>query len=94
MKKSIRTAIASSFNTLEMIKMFGAQDLSELEKQLMHIDEDFRLKKISKEDMEFKKNEILTKLKEEGRILSTDDIEFMEKQNMNYLQQMEKISDE
>lgn len=54
-KKSIRTAIASSFNTLEMIKMFGAQDLSELEKQLMHIDEDFRLKKITKEDMEFKK---------------------------------------
>lgn len=55
MKKSIRTAIASSFNTLEMIKMFGAQDLSELEKQLMHIDEDFRLKKITKGDMEFKK---------------------------------------
>lgn len=54
-KKSIRTAIASSFNTLEMIKMFGAQDLSELEKQLMHIDEDFRLKKITKGDMEFKK---------------------------------------
>lgn len=55
MKKSIRTAIASSFNTVEMIKMFGAQDLSELEKQLMHIDEDFRLKKITKGDMEFKK---------------------------------------
>lgn len=55
MKKSIRTAIASSFNTLEMIKMFGAQDLSELEKQLIQIDEDFRLKRITKEDMEFKK---------------------------------------
>lgn len=94
MKESIRTAIASSFNTLEMIKMFGAQDLSEFEKQLMNIDEDFRLKKISKEDFEFKKNEILTKLKEEGRVLSTDDMHFLEKQNSDYLQQMEKICDE
>ncbi|XP_059615277.1 protein LZIC-like [Phlebotomus argentipes] len=94
MKQSIRKAIATSFNTLEMIKMFGEQNATELEKQLLTIDEDFRLKKISGEIMEQRKVDILTKLKAQGHPLSAKDCEFIEKMNQKQLQGLEEITED
>lgn len=45
-----------------MIKMFGDQNAHELEEQLLRLDEEYRLKKIVKEEFHTKKVEILTKL--------------------------------
>ncbi|XP_055689628.1 protein LZIC-like [Lutzomyia longipalpis] len=94
MKQSIRKAIATSFNTLEMIKMFGEQNASELEKQLLAIDEDFRLRKIPQEVMETRKLDILEKLKAQGYPLSAKDGEFIEKMAQRQLQGLEEITDD
>ena len=55
MRSAIRKAIASSFNTIEMIKMFGDQNVSKLESELLELDEKFKLKKITLEEFEAKK---------------------------------------
>lgn len=56
MRAAIRKAIASSFNTVEIIKMFGDQNTSDLEKQLLDLHENHKLKKINAEDYEKKEN--------------------------------------
>jgi hypothetical protein len=38
-----------------MIKMFGLQNGNELEKQLLSIDEEYKLKRITKDEMETRK---------------------------------------
>jgi hypothetical protein len=55
MREEIRAAIANSFNTIEMIKMFGLQNANELERQLLDIDEEYKLKRITLDQMEAKK---------------------------------------
>jgi hypothetical protein len=55
MRKEIRAAIANSFNTVEMIKMFGLQNANELERKLLDVDEEYKLKRITLEQMEAKK---------------------------------------
>lgn len=57
--KAIRNAISSSFNTVEMIKMFGNQNITDLEKQLLQLEQDYKLKKLPIEEMETKKVIIL-----------------------------------
>lgn len=53
--QTIRDAIASSFNTAEMIQIFGDQSLDEFASRLMSLEENFKLKKISIGDYESKK---------------------------------------
>lgn len=55
MRNAIRDAISNAFNTNEMIKMFGEQDTNELLNQLIQLEQDFKLKRISLEDLEPKK---------------------------------------
>lgn len=74
--------------------MFGEQNASELEKQLLKIDEDFRLKKITKEQMEEKKVEILGKLKAQGHPLSAKDCQFIESMSQKQLQDLEEITED
>lgn len=53
--QAIRDAISSSFNTVDMIKLFGDQNASDLEKQLLDLEENFKLKKITPDEYETKK---------------------------------------
>lgn len=53
--QAIRKAIATSFNTVEMIKMFGDQNISDMEKQLLDLDENYSLKRITLDEYERKK---------------------------------------
>ncbi|GAB0100960.1 Beta-catenin-interacting ICAT domain [Sergentomyia squamirostris] len=94
MKKSIRKAIATSFNTVEMIKMFGEQNATDLEKQLLVVDEDFRLRKITQDQMETKKGDILAKLKAQGHPLSPKDCQFIEAVSQKHLQNLEEITED
>lgn len=93
-KSAIRTAIATSFNTSEMIKMFGAQDVTVLQDRLVEIDQEFRLKKITKEEMETRRTEVLEKLKDAGHPISEENCKFLERRRNRDLQSMEEIVDE
>lgn len=53
--QTIRQAIANSFNTIEMIKMFGEQNATEMEAVLLGLDQEYRLKKIQTDEYETKK---------------------------------------
>lgn len=53
--QTIRQAIANSFNTIEMIKMFGEQNATEMEAVLLGLDQEYRLKKIPADVYESKK---------------------------------------
>lgn len=53
--QTIRQAIANSFNTIEMIKMFGEQNATEMEAVLLGLDQEYRLKKIVADEYETKK---------------------------------------
>lgn len=92
--KAIRTAIATAFNTTETIKMFGDQNVTELEMQLLALDQEFRLKKITIEQYEFKKVDLLTKLQNIGYCLAEQDKLFFEKRQDRLYQQMEQIVDD
>ncbi|KAG4066334.1 hypothetical protein HA402_000558 [Bradysia odoriphaga] len=94
MRKTIRQAIANSFNTIEMIKMFGEQNATEMEAVLLGLDQEYRLKKIPVEEYETKKSEILMKLKNQGHPLSKEDNNFLEKRNNSLFHQMEQLPDD
>lgn len=53
--QKIRQAIANSFNTIEMIKMFGEQNATEMEAVLLSLDQEYRLKKIPTDEYETRK---------------------------------------
>lgn len=55
MLQVIRKAIASSFNTLEMIRIAGDQSLNEQASQLASLEESYRLKRIFTDEYESKK---------------------------------------
>lgn len=92
--QSIRSAIASSFKTEEIIKMFGAQDSGDLGQKLVTLAEEYRLKKINLNEMEIRKSEILMKLLEQGHSLSVNDQQFLDRRSQQDLQQLEQILDE
>lgn len=50
--KAIRKAIANSFNTVEMIRMFGDQSTTGLAQQLCTLEEEFQLKKLTPDQYE------------------------------------------
>ena len=92
LKQELRKAIASSFNTCEIIKIFGYKLEDELEKQLSTLNEEFKLKKISKADMEAKRLEILNKLKSQNeQRLTKEDLEFLEMKSKQELSQLDSI---
>lgn len=74
--------------------MFGNQNVCELETQLLAIDQEYRLKKISFEQYEQNKVDILTKLQDEGHCLAEQDKLFFETRQDRLYQQMEQIADE
>lgn len=51
----IRKAIATSFNTVEMIRIAGDQSLNEQANQLASLEESYKLKKISTAEYDSKK---------------------------------------
>lgn len=78
-----------------MIKIFGLKSSDDLEKQLSSLLEEFKLKRISTEEMETKKLEILNKLRQHDvRLLSEADLKFLEEKNQQMLQQLDEIKDE
>lgn len=78
-----------------MIKMFGDQNASDLEKQLIDLHENHKLKKITVEDYEKKKFVILQELSDIGHSLSSQDREFLDnKCNGDYLANMEQVNDD
>jgi hypothetical protein len=94
MKHELRTAIATSFNTLEIIKIFGFKLENELEKQLNSLKEDYKLKRIGQTEMEEKRLEILNKIKVQNeKLLSKEDLEFLESQSRQELLQLETAND-
>jgi hypothetical protein len=94
MKQELRRAIATSFNTLDIIKIFGFKLENELEKQLNSLKEDYKLKRIGKADMEAKRLEILSKIKiQNEKLLSQEDLEFLELKSRQELAQLDSIDD-
>ncbi|CAO1431520.1 unnamed protein product [Diamesa serratosioi] len=94
-KNDLRKTIASSFNTLEMIKIFGVKSSDELAKQLASVDEEYKLKRINTEEMETRKLEILNKLRQhDEKLLSAADLKFLDDKNQQMLQQLDEIKDE
>lgn len=88
MKQELRKAIATSFNTLDIMKIFGFKLENELEKQLNALKEDYKLKRIGEADMESKRLEILNKIKVQNeKLLTKEDLEFLEsKSRLEFLQ--------
>lgn len=94
MKQELRTAIATSFNTLEIIKIFGYKLESELEKQLLSLKEDYKLKRIGQPEMEAKRLDILNKIKiQNEKLLSKEDLDFLELKSRQELLQLDCIDD-
>lgn len=92
LKQQLRQTISKSFNTLEIIKIFGYKLEDELEKQLNSLNEDFKLKRISKEEMEAKRIEILNKLKTQNeQKLTKEDLDFLESKTFQELSQLDSI---
>ena len=93
LKQELRNIIAKSFNTLEIIKIFGYKLEDELEKQLYSLNEDYKLKRIGKEEMEVKRLEILNKLKNhnEHKLLTKEDLEFLESKTRQELSQLDSL---
>lgn len=75
-----------------MIKMFGEQNANELERQLLSIDQEFKLKKISEKEMEQKKSDILHKLQQQGHPISEADQNFLKQQKQREMQQLQDVS--
>lgn len=94
MKQDLRKAIATSFNTVEIMKIFGCKIENELEKQLYSLKEDFKLKKISLEEMEMKRLDILNKIKiQNEKLLTQEDCEFLESKTRHELAQLVSIDE-
>lgn len=94
MKQELRRAIATSFNTLDIIKIFGFKLENELEKQLNSLKEDYKLKRIGKIDMEMKRLEILNKIKiQNEKLLTQEDLDFLESKTRDELAQLDSIDD-
>ena len=94
MKQELRKAIANSFNTLDVIKIFGFKLENELEKQLEALKEDYKLKRIGKTEMETKRIEILNKIKVQNeKLLTKEDLEFLESKSRQELLQLDSIED-
>lgn len=94
MKQELRSAIATSFNTLDIIKIFGFKLENELEKQLNQLKEDYKLKRIGQPEMEAKRLEILNKIKiQNDKLLSKEDLEFLELKSRQELMQLDSIDD-
>lgn len=74
--------------------MFGAQNASNLEQELLDLELEFRLKRISQNDMEKQKHVILSKLVEQGHSISSEDIKFLDRRNQLEFHQMEQIDEE
>lgn len=92
LKQELRKAIASSFNTVEIIKIFGYKLEDELEKQLSNLNEEFKLKRISKSEMEIRRLEILNKLKSQNeQKLTKEDLEFLESKSKQELSKLDSI---
>lgn len=94
MKRELRRVIATSFNTSDIIKVFGARLQDSLGIQLSSLMEDYKLKRIGKVDMETKRLEILNKIKSENEnFISQEDLEFMELKSRQELEQLDSIID-
>lgn len=92
--QSIRQAIATAFNTTETIKLFSDHSVGETESRLVALNQEMHLKKISAEQFEREKIQLLTKLLAEGQCLSEADRLFFETRQDRLLQQMEQIVDD
>ena len=93
--QDLRKTIASSFNTTEMIKIFGLRSCDDLAMQLASVEEEYKLKRISTEEMETRKMEILNKLRQhDEKLLSVADLKFLEGKNQQMLQQLDEIKDD
>ncbi|KAJ6640587.1 hypothetical protein Bhyg_05518 [Pseudolycoriella hygida] len=77
-----------------MIKMFGEQNATEMEAVLLSLDQEHRLKKISTEEYESRKSDILLKLKSQGYPLSQEDNMFLERKHNSLYHQMEQLPDD
>lgn len=92
LKQELRNVIAKSFNTLEIIKIFGYKLEDELEKQLYSLNEDYKLKRIGKEEMEMKRLEILNRLKSQNeQKLTKEDLDFLESKTRQELSQLDSL---
>lgn len=94
MKQELRKAIATSFNAVDIMKIFGCKIENELEKQLNSLREDYKLKKISLEEMEIKRLDILNKIKiQNEKLLTSEDCEFLESKTRYELAQLVSIDE-
>lgn len=93
LKQELRKAIATSFNTVEIIKIFGYKLEEELEKQLSTLNEEYKLKKISKQNMEIRRIEILNKLKNQNeQRLTKEDLEFLDLKSKQEQAQLDSLN--
>lgn len=94
MKQDLRKAIANSFNTLDIIKIFGFKLENDLEEQLNALKEDYKLKRIGQPEMETKRMEILNKIRHQNeKLLTPEDLDFLEAKSRQELLQLDSIDD-
>ncbi|XP_055325010.1 protein LZIC-like [Sitodiplosis mosellana] len=94
MRDVIRKAIANSFNTLEMIRIAGDQSLNEQANRLASLEESYQLKKISTDEYNNKKREVLLQLVDFGYTLSLADKKFLDNQtDSEILENLRSVDD-
>jgi hypothetical protein len=93
MKNELRKAISIAFNTVDIIRIFGLRCTDELELQLNSLNEDYKLKRITTQDMEQKRLELLNKLKSINATLSKDDLDFLEHTQQQELSKLDSVID-
>lgn len=93
MKNELRTAISLAFNTVDIIRIFGLKCSDELELQLNSLNEDYKLKRITTQQMEHKRLELLNKLKSMNATLCKDDLDFLEGTQQQELAKLDSVID-
>lgn len=94
LKQELRKAIATSFNTEDIMKIFGCKIENELEERLTSLREEFKLKKIPLEEMEMQRLDILNKIKiQNEKLLTKEDCDFLESKTRHELAQLVSIDE-
>ena len=85
--QAIQTAISAAFKTPAVIRMFGKREPESLRNRLIEIDRDLKLGKISKDENERLRGEVLSALRQLGEKLDQAELQLLEKLTLSGVMQ-------
>ncbi|XP_026463364.1 protein LZIC-like [Ctenocephalides felis] len=94
MRLALCAAISEAFKTPEVIRMFGKRQPQQLRERLEQVEEKFRLNKISNEQKNREKAEILLALQQLQDNLTAEELKFLDEQNSVKISFMEELPNE